>query len=59
MVLDVGFSTRAGGKDYIADVTYAYGQYVADDVDLVGAIARGGSVSAAENNLARRIDLLA
>lgn len=58
LTTNVGFSTTVGGKTYSADVTYTGGQYVADDPNLVGAEATGGSLQSAENSLATRIDVL-
>lgn len=58
LVVDVGFTTTVAGKTYVADVTYSNGEYVAEDANLSGAVATGNSVTAAENNLASRIDVL-
>jgi hypothetical protein len=58
LVVDVGFSTTVAGKTYVADVTYSGGEYIAEDANLSGAVATGSSVTAAENNLAARIDVL-
>jgi hypothetical protein len=58
LVVDVGFSTTVAGKTYVADVTYSNGEYVAEDANLSGAVATGNSVTAAENNLAARIDIM-
>ena len=58
LMTDVGFSTIVNGKTYNADVTYSDGAYVADDGDVSGAVATGGSVQAAENSLINRIDEL-
>jgi hypothetical protein len=58
LVVDVGFSTTIAGKTYQADVTYTNGEYLAEDASLPGAVATGGSVITAENNLAARIDVL-
>lgn len=58
LVVDVGFTTTVAGKTYVADVSYSNGEYVAEDANLSGAVATGNSVTAAENNLAARIDVL-
>ncbi len=58
LVVNVGFSTTIAGKTYTADVTYSGGEYVADDPNLSGAVASGGSIVAAENNLTTRIDAI-
>jgi hypothetical protein len=58
LMTDTSFSTVIQGKTYSADVTYSGGEYVADDGSLSGAVASGGSVDAAENNLINRIDEL-
>jgi hypothetical protein len=56
--VDVGFTTKVGGKTYDAAVTYAAGEYVASDSRLDGAEASGTSLQAAENGLVTRIDVL-
>jgi len=56
--VDVGFTTTVAGKTYNGDVTYSNGEYVADDANLSGAFATGGSEITAENNLIARIDEL-
>jgi hypothetical protein len=58
LITDVGFSTVVHGKTYTADVTYSNGEYVASDGNISGAVATGGSVQEAENNLTNRIDAL-
>lgn len=58
LVVDVGFTTTVAGKTYVADVSYSNGEYVAEDANLSGAVATGNSVTAAENNLTARIDIL-
>jgi hypothetical protein len=58
LTVDVGFSTTVGGKTYNADVTYSNGEYLAEDGALAGAVATGGSLIDAENNLITRIDEL-
>ena len=58
LTVDVGYSTRIAGKTYAGDITYSNGEYVADDLNLPGAVATGNSVISAENNLTARIDEL-
>ena len=58
LTVDVGFTTTIDGKTYPGDVTYSGGEYIASDPNLSGAVATGGSETAAENNLATRIDAL-
>jgi len=58
LMVDVGFSTRVGGKTYSAEVTYSDSVYLAHDATMIGAEATGSSLTAAENNLINRIDEL-
>lgn len=52
------YSTKAGGKDYSAEVNLSVGQYVATIPDLPGVSATGGTMLNAENNLDLRISIL-
>ena len=56
---DVAFATTVAGKTYTGDVTFANGVYIADDPNLAGAIATGGTVQSAENSAVSRIDFFA
>ena len=59
LISDSAFSTTVGGKTYTADVVASQGIYIASDPSLVGAIATGSSMLAAENNEIARIDFFA
>ncbi len=58
LAVDVGFTTTVAGKTYDAGVTYSGSEYIATDPNLNGAVATGESVTAAESNLATRLDEL-
>jgi hypothetical protein len=58
LAVDIGFTTTVAGKTYDAGVTYSGSEYIATDPTLNGAMSTGESVTAAESNLATRIDEL-
>jgi hypothetical protein len=51
--------TTVNGKTYIANVNYAAGEYVAEDMTVFGAVGTGASPQAAEEAFSDRIDFLA
>ena len=53
------YTTRVAGKDYSGDVAYASGVYSISVASLPGAYGAGSSLTAAEDALNTRIDILA
>jgi hypothetical protein len=53
------YSTNVGGKNYAANISQANGTYTLAVPNVPGATVTGSSLSAAENALNLKIDILA